>query len=108
MKSNNLNPKCILTGRLPAFTATGYIVPCCWVDDPKGWKDKNIAKFYNPKLKITNNKNVENIMENKIWKDFFNLLINDSENAPKICKQFCGNEGSDINHVINRKKVQIN
>ena len=51
-----IKPKCLPPGKKElAYTATGYIVPCCWVDNPWGMRDNFIKKFYDPKMHIDNN-----------------------------------------------------
>ena len=88
-------PKCILTDRQPAFTATGFLVPCCWVDNPWAMKDKNIKKFYNKKQHIDKHDSVMSIMHGKVFTDFWDMLENKPENAPEICKKYCGSELTD-------------
>ena len=102
-------PKCILTDRQPAFTATGFLVPCCWVDNQWGMKDKNIKKFYDPKQHIDKHETVMEIMHGEVFTDFWNMLKNKPENAPKICKKYCGSELSDQvtkkDHYVKPKDV---
>ena len=46
---NTFEPKCILTNRALAFTATGYLIPCCWLDDHNVWNQKWVKNFYKKK-----------------------------------------------------------
>ena len=43
---NTFEPKCIQTNRALAFTATGYLIPCCWLDDHSVWNQKWVKNFY--------------------------------------------------------------
>ena len=36
-----VNPKCLYKKEL-AYTATGYLLPCCWCDNPMGWQEPQI------------------------------------------------------------------
>ena len=41
------------------------------------------------KLHIDNNKSVDDILNSDEWKDFWDLLKNNPQNAPDRCKQMC-------------------
>lgn len=93
-------PKCLQTEKSLAITATGYVVPCCWVDNEQGWTDKILSKFYDKSLHLDNNKNIEDIVNSEIWYDFFSTLINKPKNAPNSCKKFCS---TGLDESITRK-----
>lgn len=95
-----LKPKCLKSDRALAFTATGYIVPCCWIDNEQGWKDETLSKFYDNSLHLDNNKSIEDIVNSETWYKFFSTLINKPENASHSCKKFCSVE---IDESITRK-----
>jgi hypothetical protein len=86
MAQNNLNffPRCLNNKRDVAYTATGYLIPCCWVD-----MDPDFEKFFNESLYIDNNESVEDILNSKIWQEFYHMLENQPSLAPNICKTQC-------------------
>ena len=92
-------PKCLPPGKKElAYTATGYVVPCCWVDCPEGWKEPQIKRLYNPKLKVSNNKDIESIVNSKEWNEFYEEL---KTNPSHTCTRFCS---GPINKNINRAR----
>ena len=94
-----LKPKCLPPGKKElAYTATGYVVPCCWVDCPEGWKEPQIKRLYNPKLKVSNNKDIESIVNSKEWNEFYEEL---KTNPSHTCTRFCS---GPINKNINRAR----
>lgn len=99
-ENSKFKPKCLLAKRVPACTATGYIVPCCWVDNPLGWNDKTISKFYDKTLHLDNNNSIEDIINSETWHDWFVMLKNKPENAPPVCKKYCS---VSLNEMITRK-----
>jgi len=99
-ENSKFKPKCIKSNKALAFTATGYIVPCCWVDNEQGWKDKTLSKFYNKSLHLNNNDSIEDIINSETWYDWFIMLKSKPENAPFVCKQYCS---VPLNESITRK-----
>ena len=83
---NKVNPKCLAFKEL-AYTAEGYLAPCCWCDNPVGWREPQIARLKKEHLKLKNNKKVEDIIYSKEWKDFFKEL---DTNPANTCQRFCG------------------
>ena len=49
-----INAKCLAFKEL-SYTAEGYLIPCCWCDNPKSWIQPQIARFKKEHQK--NNKN---------------------------------------------------
>ena len=39
-----VKPKCLAFKEL-AYTATGYLMPCCWLDSPIGWQEPQIKRL---------------------------------------------------------------
>ena len=87
---NTFEPKCILTNRALAFTATGYLIPCCWLDDHNVWNQKWVKNFYKKNNHIDNHKSIDTIVEGSDFKEFYKMLTENSENAPPVCKHHCG------------------
>ena len=50
-----VNPKC-LDKKALAYTSTGYMLPCCWLDNPVGWVEPQIKRLRQDHLKVKNNK----------------------------------------------------
>jgi hypothetical protein len=73
-----------------AYTADGYLLPCCWCDAPSTRKDFVELGFYNESLKLSNNKSVEDILYTGAWKKFIKIIMHDSGNAPRCCREKCG------------------
>lgn len=86
MEQNNLNffPRCLNNARYVSYNATGYLTPCCWVDGHPDFK-----QFYEKSLYIDNNEKIEDILNSKVWQDFYNMLETKPELAPSICKKQC-------------------
>ena len=41
-----IRPKCLPPGKKEiAYTTTGHLVPCCWVDNPVGWNEPQIKDY---------------------------------------------------------------
>lgn len=106
---NTLEPKCILTNRALAFTATGYLIPCCWLDDHKVWNQKWIKNFYKKDNHIDNHKTIDTIVEGSDFKEFYKMLIENSDDAPPVCRRHCGIKKSiDVNKTVIRDKFEVN
>ena len=94
-----LKPKCLIsdeggTTQCLGHSAQGYLTPCCWIDAHP--KNRGIAQdiFYQEKLKISNNDNIIDIIQSKEWLDFYTLLEEEPEKAPKVCHQHCSIDSS--------------
>jgi len=90
------NPKC-LHGRDLAYSVTGHMTPCCWlnVSSSETW----IKDFFSDELHIDNFNSVAEILETKTWVDFFEMLKNEPKRAPLQCKRMCSrplNEDPEI------------
>ena len=44
LKMKKINAKCLAFKEL-SYTATGYLVPCCWLDSPIGWQEPQIKRL---------------------------------------------------------------
>lgn len=87
------NGKQIYNDRLSqgiAYTADGYLLPCCWCDAPSTKKDFVELGLYNEIYKLSNNKSVEDILYTDVWKKFINIIMHEPENAPRCCREKCG------------------
>lgn len=73
-----------------ASTSNGFLLPCCWCDAPSTKSDIENLGLYNPKLKISSNKKISNILLSEQWKKFIDTILHDVSNAPRCCKEKCG------------------
>lgn len=101
MEHNNLNffPRCLNNTRFISYNSTGYITPCCWVDNSEEFKD-----FYDESLHIDNNENIEDIFNSNVWQKFYHKLEVQPETAPNICRKQC----KDIKTNPNRDRIRLN
>ena len=84
--SNKIYPKCTLTRHPFAYSATGYLLPCCYVDRSYLPIPSQIKLLYKEHLKVKNNKDVKSIINSKEWVEFFKTLQN---NPATTCKYVC-------------------
>ena len=79
-----------------AYTADGFMLPCCWLDDPKN--DHGVEEVFHLKdehLALKNNDKLEDIFGSEEWEHFFDTLINNPSCALKQCQYKCGNREKD-------------
>ena len=79
-----------------AYTADGFMLPCCWLDDPKN--DHGVEEKFHLKdeeLALKNNDKLEDIYGSKQWEHFFDTLVNNPSCALKQCQYKCGNLEKD-------------
>ena len=83
-----LYPRCLdLEQRKPpAYSAAGYILPCCWADTAN-WD--GYEKLVQEHLHISNVKDVDEILFSDEWDEFFHNLIENPKLAPRVCKVKC-------------------
>ena len=75
-----------------AYTAEGYLLPCCWCDrdQPKIRKEFEFLGFYEEDLKVSNVDDIkEEILKSPEWYTFHKMLLEEPNNAPEICKRKC-------------------
>ena len=92
-----LKPKCLIPDeegdiQCLGHSAQGYLTPCCWLAaNPRG-----IAQdiFYQEKMKICNNDSINDIIQSKEWLDFYTLLQEEPDKAPKVCYKMCSTDSS--------------
>ena len=94
-----LKPKCIIPDedrniQCLGHSAQGYLTPCCFIDAYP--KLRGIAQdiFYQDKMKISNNNNINDIIQSKEWLDFYKLLQEEPDKAPKVCHKKCSTDSS--------------
>ena len=83
-----LIPKCF-NGRLPAaVTNRGYLLPCCYCDEPTNLASPEIKKILKVS-KIDDVNSIEKILSSDEWLEFANKLENNK--GPEGCWHVCGN-----------------
>ena len=88
-----LKPKCLEGTQAPALTATGILLPCCWLDNIVCHDDdENIDEV----------DTVDEIIEGDIFQNFIKLLKNKDKNIPKQCYVKCTNS---VYESVSRKKT---
>ena len=96
-----LKPKCLNGDTSFGFSNSegGYILPCCWCDQPK--RIKQFASLTQEKFKITNVDSIDSIVESDEWQEVFDMLINRPEKAPETCKKYCSDtyEHNRVNYT---------
>ena len=87
-----LIPKCF-NGRLPAaVTNRGYLLPCCYCDQPSVLASPEIKKIMKVS-KIDDVNSIEKILSSDEWLEFANKLENNK--GPEVCWQVCGNDKNE-------------
>jgi len=78
-------PRC-MKNKPPAYSATGYILPCCWCDN------ENIEDFdfmMKEHLHISNIDTIDDVFLSDEWTEFRERL---ETNPPRVCKKYCSSE----------------
>ncbi len=83
--NKNFRPSCIHDNKEPAYSSTGYILPCCWCDTGFLLQDEDLSTIVQSKFKLDNVDKISDITESKEWKDFFKF-----EKIPLVCQRYCG------------------
>lgn len=88
MKIRKLKPKCLEENRDLAYTTTGHLTPCCWVNTE--FNEHYLRQILSPKMQINNFNSVEEILTSRPWINFFKMLKENPQAAPRVCKRYCG------------------
>ena len=103
-----IRPKCLAFGakdnKGAAYTSDGYMLPCCWLDDPPVHRYVVDAGLKDDKLLLSKNEKLEDIFRSDEWENFFQTLLKKPECASYMCKKKCG---VDIDESIWRPEEQI-
>jgi hypothetical protein len=87
-------PKCLqfheTANKGAAYTSDGYMLPCCWLDDPPAHNYIVECGLKDPELAVANNDSLDEIFTSNQWENFFTILIHSPENASYMCKKKCG------------------
>lgn len=83
-------PKCLNQKQSAAYTSDGFMLPCCWLDDPPVAEYVKDCGLKDPELLVSNNKNIKDIFTSDQWELFFYNLLKNPKNASVNCKIKCG------------------
>jgi len=88
-----IDPKCLKfsnDNKGAAYTSDGFMLPCCWMDDPPVYRYIKECGLKDPELALANNNCLEDIFTSDQWENFFQTLLNCPEKASYMCKKKCG------------------
>jgi len=89
-----IKPKCLSFGtkdnKGAAYTSDGFMLPCCWMDDPPVYRYVKECGLKDEDLLLSKNDSLEDIFQSDQWENFFQTLLNSPENASYMCKKKCG------------------
>ena len=102
-KIKNFQPKCLSKegrniGRSGAISATGFVLPCCWLDRPNKPMDSKVSTLFDEKLHIDNNDTIDDIIKSDPWQKFMRELTTKPEESSPICLEMCRTSGSRYVH----------
>jgi hypothetical protein len=80
-----------------AYTSDGFMLPCCWLDDPKNDFGVEYFGLKDDHLRLNKAESIEAIFKSEEWNHFFWTLLHDQKHAMKHCKYKCGNLRKDNN-----------
>ena len=89
-----IKPKCLdflaRDNKGAAYTSDGYMLPCCWLDEPPLYRYIKKAGLKDPELALENNTCLEDIFGSDQWENFFQTILNKPEKTCYMCKKKCG------------------
>ena len=88
-----IEPKCLdfsKNQKGAAYTSDGFMLPCCWLDDPPVHRHVLETGLKDSELALANNEKLEDIFASNQWENFFQTLLNDPDKASYMCKKKCG------------------
>jgi len=102
-----IDPKCLKFhekhNKGAAYTSDGFMLPCCWMDDPPVYDHIVKCGLKDPELAVANNEKLEDIFRSDQWENFFTTLLYDPMNASYMCKKKCG-VGIDKEHLFEEER----
>ena len=89
-----IEPKCLAfnsrDNKGAAYTSDGFMLPCCWMDDPPVHRYVVESGLKDPEQALANNTRLEDIFGSDQWENFFQTLVNEPEKTSYMCKKKCG------------------
>ena len=106
-----IRPKCLAFGERDrkgaAYTSDGFMLPCCWMDDPPVLNHIIKAGLKDPELALANNEKLEDIFTSDQWENFFQKLYNAPDECSYMCKKKCGVEFTDEETEIRKLEEKL-
>lgn len=97
ISTTKIVPQCLNPGHNLTYSATGYILPCCYSDNHNIEDFKFLMK---EELSLNNVNDIhKDIINSDEWKNFFKLLLESPESAPRSCKYYCGSNWTTKNTI---------
>ena len=98
----NIKPRCLTFEpkayhKPAAYTSDGFMLPCCWLDDPKNDFGVEYFGLKDEHLRVNKVNELKDIFLSDEWDHFFDTLLNNQGQAMKHCKYKCGNLKKDNN-----------
>ena len=84
---SEIYPKCLSGEQQIGHTARGYILPCCWWDQPNLFNSE-IKDLVQSKFNLSTVGSVTEVLGSDEWQAFYNNLR--AGQAPSLCHIFCG------------------
>jgi len=103
---SDLKPKCVDPGIAPAYVSSGHILPCCYIDGELN-RDPAIDTLFARNLMVDRNEDITDIFTSEEWINFFDMLINRPEEAPKLCKMFCGRKNMNNTNAMTTNRYTL-
>lgn len=89
---NTFEPKCMSSNTQFAVTNKNQLIPCCYVDHPTWINTPDIKKLADVS-DITKHKNIESIVIQNEWTDFYRTLkqgtLGHLDAIPEVCLKHC-------------------
>jgi len=89
-----IDPKCLkfntTENKGAAYTSDGFMLPCCWMDDPPVHAYITKCGLKDPALAVANHTTLDTIFTSDQWENFFTILLIEPEKASYMCKKKCG------------------
>lgn len=88
-------------GKAFGFNSQGYIMPCCWTVQEKGYEEEQFTPLMKDKFHISKINDIKKeVFESDEWQKFADTLANEPNKAPAVCWFFCGKKMRD--HMIHK------
>lgn len=105
-----IKPKCLMFGdkmqKGAAYTSDGFMLPCCWMDDPPVYRYIKEMGLKDEELAVANNEKLEDIFTSDQWENFFQIILNKPQNASYMCKKKCGVD-IDVAEVKKEEMMEV-
>ena len=103
-------PHCLDGRKGPFYSAEGYFLPCCQIDDNREGMEEIREIFHKKNLHIDNIENpVEDVFKSDEWLEFFDIISETPEFAPRVFREICSTKSAWRNpNYFDPKKKSTN